>query len=157
MNALNHLKIGFKLALIVVVFTIGFIGFGIYAFGGINTIKVNGPIYAQVVRGKDIIADILPPPEYIIESYLNCLQMLEAVDAQADRATIDGLVDKAEALRKDYDARHAYWIEELEEGRLKDLLVDASYLPAKAFYDIRDEQFIPAIRAGELTARRGRS
>lgn len=31
-------------------------------------IKVNGPVYRDIIRGKDLIADILPPPEYIIES-----------------------------------------------------------------------------------------
>jgi hypothetical protein len=36
--------------------------------------KVNGPIYRQIIQGKDLIADILPPPEYIIESYLVALQ-----------------------------------------------------------------------------------
>lgn len=30
-------------------------------------IKVNGPVYVDIIRGKDLIADILPPPEYIIE------------------------------------------------------------------------------------------
>jgi hypothetical protein len=42
-------------------------------------VKANGPIYVKIAQGKDLIADILPPPEYIIESYLNCLQMVEAV------------------------------------------------------------------------------
>jgi methyl-accepting chemotaxis protein len=40
-------------------------------------IKVNGPVYQEIERGKDLIADILPPPEYIIEAYLVALQALE--------------------------------------------------------------------------------
>jgi len=43
-------------------------------------IKVNGPVYLDIVRGKDLIADILPPPEYIIESYLVVLQGMDEKD-----------------------------------------------------------------------------
>jgi methyl-accepting chemotaxis protein len=31
---------------------------------------VNGPVYQEIVNGKDLIADILPPPLYIVESYM---------------------------------------------------------------------------------------
>lgn len=43
----------------------------------IGTLKVGGPIYTQIVLGKDLIADILPPPEYLIESYLEATQTLK--------------------------------------------------------------------------------
>ncbi|MDM7981876.1 MAG: hypothetical protein QUV71_16195 [Rhizobium sp.] len=40
---------------------------GIVAVAGVGaqtlqTLKVNGPIYKEIVDGKDLIADILPPP-----------------------------------------------------------------------------------------------
>ena len=38
----------------------------------LDFVKVNGPIYKNIRAGKDIIADVLPPPKYIIESYLIC-------------------------------------------------------------------------------------
>jgi hypothetical protein len=37
----------------------------------LDRVKINGPLYQQIVSGKDLIADILPPPEYIIETYLS--------------------------------------------------------------------------------------
>ncbi len=36
----------------------------------LRTLKVGGHLYGQIVLGKDLLADILPPPEYIIEPYL---------------------------------------------------------------------------------------
>ena len=33
-------------------------------------LSVGGPVYEQIVLGKDLVADILPPPEYVIEAYL---------------------------------------------------------------------------------------
>jgi methyl-accepting chemotaxis protein len=32
------------------------------AYRVVSTVKVGGPLYADVVRGKDIVADVLPPP-----------------------------------------------------------------------------------------------
>ena len=83
MKIFNNLKIGVKLTLLVVTFLLGFGIFGTYSYYGLNKVKVNGSIYAQIVLGKDLIADILPPPEYLIESYLNCFQMIDAVETQA--------------------------------------------------------------------------
>lgn len=34
-----------------------------YAFVTLQTVKVNGPLYDAIVRDKDLIADILPPPQ----------------------------------------------------------------------------------------------
>jgi methyl-accepting chemotaxis protein len=49
----------------------------------VQEVQVNGPLYQRIVEGKDIVADILPPPEYIIESYLVVLQMVQ--EPESDR------------------------------------------------------------------------
>lgn len=53
---------------------IGLLILSITAFSVIGKVKVNGPVYRQIVQNKDLVADILPPPEYIIEPYLVALQ-----------------------------------------------------------------------------------
>ena len=35
---------------------------GIYALGDV---KVGGPLYNKIKLGNDLVADILPPPEYV--------------------------------------------------------------------------------------------
>jgi hypothetical protein len=40
---------------------------GIYA---LSDVKVGGPLYDQIKLGNDLLADILPPPEYVIKAYL---------------------------------------------------------------------------------------
>jgi methyl-accepting chemotaxis protein len=37
----------------------------------INTVRVGGGDYDKIVQVKDLVADILPPPLYIIEAYLD--------------------------------------------------------------------------------------
>ena len=104
-------------------------------------IKVNGPIYQDIVRGKDLIADILPPPEYIIESYLVILQALKEKDA----ANLPAFQERFKKLHADYVDRHNHWNKELPEGKIKTLLLDPSYKPAVAFYDTAEKDFFPAL------------
>jgi hypothetical protein len=33
------------------------------AYNMLNAVKVNGPAYQKIVSGRDLVADILPPPE----------------------------------------------------------------------------------------------
>lgn len=149
MAAFNNMKIKVKLSALIGVFVVGFVGFAVLAHHTLNVLKVNGPKYRQIVQGKDLIADILPPPEYIIEAYLVVLQMLDATD----KTELSQLVERSKKLREDpaggYEARHEFWVKDLAEGKIKETMVGKSYRPAIAFLDIRDKQFIPAILRGD--------
>jgi len=50
-------KISSKLYVSFTVVIVGFMIFGFYFFNTLNTVKVNGPIYNQLVEGKDLVAD----------------------------------------------------------------------------------------------------
>ena len=76
MLKLKNLKVRSQLILLGSTAIVGLILFGLMSFYAMSKIKVNGPIYKNIVQGKDLIADILPPPEYIIESYLTTLQLV---------------------------------------------------------------------------------
>jgi len=106
-------------------------------------IKVNGPVYGDIVRGKDLIADILPPPEYVIESYFVVLQAM----VEKDASKIPAYHERLKKLRSEYDERHAYWIKQLPEGKIRTLLLETSYKPAQMFYDTVEKGFFPALVA----------
>ena len=136
-----------KLWLLVGVFAVGFIVSGLFSFGTLSQVKVNGPIYQGIVQQKDLLADILPPPEYLIESYLVSLQM-----AEADKAKLPGLIEKAKGLAKDFEERHQYWQKELPDSPSKRLLVDKSYKPGREMLDVQEREFIPAVQRGDARA-----
>ncbi len=106
-------------------------------------IKVTGPIYQEIARGKDLVADILPPPEYIIESHLVVLQAM----AEKDASRIPLFQERLKKLRGEYDDRHAYWGKELPDGKIKSLLLEQSYKPAIVFFDTAEKAFLPALAA----------
>jgi PAS domain S-box-containing protein len=55
-------------------------------------------------------------------------------------------------LESDYDRRRQYWIDNLDAGDMKTTLIEQSYLPAKAFYEILRTSYIPAILEGDRRA-----
>src|SRR3954464_8616360 len=69
----------------------------------LERLKVNGPVYEQVVYGKDLIADILPPPLFVVESYV-----LSFEAAKFPELTDNNLA-KIANLKGQYDERRAYW------------------------------------------------
>ena len=90
---------------LVVLLVMGYCVLGVLIVKTIGEIKVNGPLYAEIIQQKDLIADILPPPEYIVESYLTIFELASPM-RQAD---LDGLESKLNELVSDYEARQVYW------------------------------------------------
>jgi len=144
------LKLRAKIFGLVAVMIVGLGLFAIVSFDTLNTVKVNGPLYKGIVENKDLVADILPPPEYLVESYLLVLQMLD----ERDKAKLDSLVERSAALGNEYQNRHQHWKETLAPGALRESMVVRSYEPARRFLDVRDKQFIPAILRGDKTSAR---
>ncbi len=143
--SLKHLKVGSKLALLVAVFVVGFGTFGLFSYFTLNAVKVNGPLYGTIVQSKDLVADILPPPEYIIECYLLVLQMAD----EANQTRLPELTRRYRALEKEYERRHAFWDTTLAAGAMKDALVERSYRPATEFFRTVDRDFLPALERGD--------
>ncbi len=146
-TSLHDLHIKTQLLLLCTVMIAGFVIFGILSFSTIAKIQINGPIYKSIVDGKDLIADILPPPQYILESYLTILQAHTETDPEKQKM----YVEKLKSLRKEYDRRHEFWTKELSQGPMKELLLKKSYEPAVAFYEKVDKEFLPAIISHDTT------
>ncbi|UCV02433.1 methyl-accepting chemotaxis protein [Dechloromonas denitrificans] len=142
-----ELSVSHQLRLLMLAFLLGFGIAGTMVYNGLGKVQVNGPIYQRVVQGKDLVADILPPPEYLIESYLVVLEML-----RAESAALPAFFDKSRQLREDFEVRHKVWVDQLPAGQMKTLMVEDAYRPGIAFLDLRDKEFIPALQADNHAA-----
>ena len=111
----------------------------------LGQLKVNGPVYEKIISGKDLIADILPPPEYIVEPYQISLELLDEKDSQQVNEDIATLG----RLETDYNERHQYWSQKLPPGIIRDKMINESYIPASQFWNILNSDFLPVIRSGD--------
>jgi methyl-accepting chemotaxis protein len=141
----SSLKLAHRFTILLATFVLGFVL--VAAWGGktLQEVKVNGPLYQKIVLGKDLVADILPPPEYIIESYLVVLQASTSKNA----AETEQYSKRIEELRKDYMTRHEFWKTAGLDADVAAQLLDASYQPALRFYDLAQKSYFPALLAGK--------
>ena len=81
----------------------------------VSKVRIGSETYDRIIEGKDLVADVLPPPHYIIESYLITLQMAESTSA----SEMSDLIARTRKLREEYDTRHAHRESELPRGALR--------------------------------------
>lgn len=149
---LKKLSLIQKLLIPLVFIIIGFVSYGWYSYSILTKLKVNGTLYHKIVRGKDLIADILPPPDYIIESYLTALDLKENIqnDTLVNELS-DRLINK---LKKEYFERYSYWQNDLlylpEAADLRNEFTQNSYKPVVGFYDVIEKKYLPAIASKDV-------
>lgn len=108
-------------------------------------LRINGPLYHEIIKGKDLLADILPPPYYILESYLVALQMRTSTDTQQ----IQQLAERFNQLQSDYEGRYSYWQEQTLDEATRQLVSRTTYDPAQRFFGTAQSRYIPARLQGE--------
>ncbi len=67
---LGDLSIKSKLYGLTIISAIGLMIVLDLAIWCLATFRVNGPVYQDITRDKDVVAVILPPPMYVVEAYL---------------------------------------------------------------------------------------
>ncbi len=110
--------------------------------------RVNGEIYNSIIQGKDVMADVLPPPAYILEAFLVASQLSDATSS----AELQKFSGQLAQLRKDYDDRHSFWMQNLTNAALKNTLTTEAHEPAMQFFETVDKEFLPAITRGDKAA-----
>lgn len=125
---------------IAIIFLFGFV----LAGTTINQIRFGGPIQMRSQQANDLLADILPPPSYIIEPYLEVTQIV-----RDPRQLSDGKARLAE-LKLQYRERHKYWSESDLEPSLKTQVENSIHASAEEFWREADRVFIPAIARTDL-------
>jgi methyl-accepting chemotaxis protein len=114
----------------------------------LQVLRVNGPLYDRIVLGKDLIADILPPPEYVIEAYL------ETTLALNDPSSTPAHAARLKTLKADYDVRHDYWAKAPLDKALQTQILTSTHEPAARFWTETEQRFLPALERGDLDGAR---
>jgi methyl-accepting chemotaxis protein len=143
------MKLRIKSAAMIASIALG-VGFAIVV--GTNTLalsqlRVGGPVYSQLKLNFDLLADILPPPEYVIEPYLEATLILE------NPGELQLHKERLAALQKDYAARKQYWAGQQLDDAAKSNLASAQEA-ADRFWTELNTGFLPAMaRKDEAAAK----
>lgn len=140
-----RLSVTRRLQLLVAAFLVAFAAVGLLSWRTMEQVGIRGPLYGEIVGSKDLIADILPPPAYLIESYafVQRLPLATAPERQQLRARLD-------QLAADFESRHSYWAQQLPSGALKTAIVDDVYRSGRALLATIERELLPTVERGDV-------
>jgi methyl-accepting chemotaxis protein len=108
-------------------------------------VRSGGPITMREALQSELVADILPPPAFVVEPYKNAALIL--IDPEAASPHVADI--KAE--HAEFEARKTYWqAADLPEAMR--LPVDGTLTSADRFWKIMDNRFLPALKSGNRAA-----
>ncbi|PTT29840.1 methyl-accepting chemotaxis protein [Aeromonas sp. HMWF017] len=103
----------------------------------------------QMGQGKDVVADILPPPLYLIESQLQVYTLLHAKPEERE-----ALLQTLARLQQEFESRNRFWQESSLNEPLRELLLGEQKVQGELFWQLLNDKFVPAIKAGDLAQAR---
>ncbi len=145
---LQNFSIKTRFDMLTATFAIGLGIFAIVSFTTVETVKVNGPSYARIVRNKDLLADVLPPPAYLVETRMVALEIDGALRA-GDRQRVASLLDRYKVLRSDFQASLDHWRKDLPEGPIRAALLNQAAPAGVEMLALMDRDFVPAAERGD--------
>lgn len=119
----------------------------VLAAAAISFIRFGGPLHRANLLQDELLADILPPPAFVVEPYLNATWAI--VDQGHAEASLTALQEE----QAEFEKRKAYWATAPVPQELREQ-VDATVSAADAFWAAINNRFIPALKAGDLDTMR---
>ena len=120
-------------------------------------IRIGGKLYNQIAHEKDLLAAVLPPPAYLIEThYMVTSVMVDVFQTNgSSKISSEGegkrLVGQAPRLMKEYNDAYAQFAKgALTDPRLLPLL-EASDKPVRRYFSLLTQNFLPILDAGDPT------
>ena len=105
----------------------------------LTRLKVGGPVYLQIEGEKDLIADILPPPMFLVEAYSL------ASEAAIHTELLDQNAVAIRKLKQDYLARLEHWRGSDLPADLKSILNSDVAATADVFWKNIESTYLPAV------------
>ena len=115
-------------------------------WAALRELKVGGPVYERIVQGKDLIADVAPPPVYLVQAYL------ETNLINNEPWSLEPRRKRLAEMRRAYDERIAVWGKQNLNAGLRNQLLSASHQPAMRFWETIEQRFLPSLDKGDRDA-----
>ncbi|OYW50665.1 MAG: chemotaxis protein [Novosphingobium sp. 12-62-10] len=108
-------------------------------------IRHGGPISKRTALQDELVADVLPPPAFVVESYLHAAVILH------DPARVEGQVAELKEEHAEFLQRKAYWLAAPLPDALREP-VNGTLATAEHFWSVMDSKFLPAVQARDHAA-----
>ncbi|ODU76648.1 MAG: hypothetical protein ABT10_26195 [Novosphingobium sp. SCN 63-17] len=116
---------------------------GLLAGWGFNDIRLGGALHRRNQQVSDFVADILPPPEYVIEGFLEASLLHNNPALLADKRSRLG------DLERTFRQKSSDWAASDLDADLKQQLAGQAQRSGEQFWAVLDEDFLPALSRGD--------
>lgn len=107
-------------------------------------VRINGPLYHEIRREHDLVADALPPSLYIVDPHLDVTDALLAAERhEFDRS--QALLQRALASRSRYESKVSDWARQIDSVEIKDAFTDVAPAPARQYFSVVEQSLMPAV------------
>jgi len=138
------LSLSTTMRVLATVVALALLAVGIGTKRSMDQLKVNGPVYDEIILSKDLVADILPPPAFIVEAQLVATQAF-----LKGREAASALKAQFATLERQYKERHAFWLTAKIPESIRRPLTAESHQHAERFFGLARERLFPALEAGD--------
>ncbi len=150
MNILQKLKFSHRMALLLGSFVLALIATLTLSILDSNRSRIGSAAYDGIILGKDLVADILPPPLYVVEPRMVVLAAASDDDKEARRVTLSAvkpLAEQVEASAKRWLAQTEGLPPEVFEVHTKEVIPTA-----QRYVSVVMDKMMPAVAAGDDAA-----
>ncbi len=146
----RNLKIRSRMAIVVLVPLLALAIVALVGVRALNAVQVGGATYDEIVESQNLVADVLPPPAFLLDAHLSAQELAGA----SDPAEIQQRISELSQQKTVYYQRLDVWKAALAEADEQDVLNEliAAYAAGDVFWKVVDERLIPAVQAGDSVA-----
>ncbi|MGD9750809.1 MAG: ATP-binding protein [Acidimicrobiia bacterium] len=115
-----------------------------------RSVSIGSDRYVDITQSADLVADVLPPPGFLVESYLTVQQLANeaANDSANSNERIATYEARLEQFQLDFEATHDKWVDRAlvadDPALNESMLVDA-FTTGTEFFRVVDEELLPAV------------
>ena len=139
----TNIKIKHKFALLALFLLAAMAALYLISRETLNKASIGSEAYTGIIMSKDLTADILPPPLYLVETFL---EMSDMVNLDNDKQTEESI----KTIRENKEAfltRKDHWRKNFPEGRIKELFLKGVCVTGEAVLAKYEQALLPLIKA----------
>ena len=149
MSVLQNFRISTRLWLLLAVSVGGVVMVAADSAHTLSSARVGGPVYAQMVEVKDVLADALPPPIFAIEPFLDAQLMMAAPPEKRE-----ALIRAVKKLDDEFKGRVEFWHKNMTDPTVREAFERRLVPSFSEVISVIDGQLVPALAKGDTVAAR---
>ncbi len=145
---ISKLSVRQRLLLLVIIPVIGGAINAALLFDTIKKVRIGSDLANTLSRQQELIADILPPPLFVIELFSTAGRLAAETDAQKQTTIIQDI----QRIAGEFEAREKHWANQPLDPEVRTAIFTDAAIPARELITIIRQQLIPAVQKGDTKA-----